>query len=82
MVTLGVKFKQSENVIIEKLSVRMLTLLPFKEILLVQPEDLSDGELIHINEESGCDEEMKVFERKGCGNSHMVTTFKVQRIKR
>lgn len=33
----------------------MLTLWLFKRLLIMPPEELSEGELIDINEESGCD---------------------------
>lgn len=82
MVILGVKFKQSANIIIEEISnCENVDTAAIQEILLKQPEDLSEGELIHINEESGCDEEVKMFLKKGCRNSHIVMTFKVQRRK-
>ena len=52
MVTLEVKFKQGANVIIGEITdCENVNTAAIQEILLMQPEDLSEGELIHVNEE-------------------------------
>lgn len=33
----------------------MLILLPFKQYLDMEPEEFSEGQIIHIDEKTGCD---------------------------